>query len=199
MPGGRAEAHLAEVVHAVDRRLEPAERLGTHGLQDEALDVDLHLHPELVVELLAAAVEIPGDPGDVVEPDAGAGDGRAEQHGRRVLAGPVVGPCEAALDQPLVDGVERLVDADHGARGQHLEGHGAVGEGFDVLGEDLEHADLVRSLGDHRLDANLHRLVLGERGGNGYCCHQSQSRQARDEPPRDRHVRFLRSTIVFLW
>ena len=80
-----------------------------------------------------------------------------------MLARPVVRPGEAALDQPLVDGVERLVDADDGARGQHLEGHGAVGQRLHVLGELLEHADLVRSLGDHRLDADLDRLVLGER------------------------------------
>ena len=64
--GRRAEAQFAEVGHVVDRLLEPAERLGPDRLQDEALHVDLHLLPELVVELLAAAVQEPRDPGQVV-------------------------------------------------------------------------------------------------------------------------------------
>ncbi len=154
-PGGRAEAVLAEVLHAVDGLLEPPQRLGADRLQHQALDVHAHLFPELVVELLAAAVQEPGHEGDVVDADAGTGHRRAEQHRGRVVAGPVMGPGEAALDQALVDRVEGLLDADHGAGGQHLDLHLVVGERADVGAEIVEHRHLIRLRRNYRLHADL--------------------------------------------
>ena len=75
----------------------------------------------------------------------------AEEHGRRMLAGPVVGPGEAAFDEALVDRIEGLPHADHGARRQHFDRHLAVGEGPHVVGERIEHDDFVRLRRDHRL------------------------------------------------
>ncbi len=167
--GRGAEAELAEIRHAVDGRLEPAERLGPHRLQHEALHVDLHLLPQLVIELLAAAVEEPRDPREVVHAEARA-RGRGAEEGRGgVLAGPVVRPRESAFDQALVDRIERNVHRDHGARGEHLEGDGVVGEARHVRGELLEHDHLVGRGRDHGLHADLHGLALRlrQRWGEG--------------------------------
>ncbi len=70
---------------------------------------------KLVVQIVAVALEVPGHETQLVK----ALDARlvTEQVGRRVLARPVVRPGEAALDQALVDGVEKLVRLDHGAVG----------------------------------------------------------------------------------
>src|SRR5690606_6847738 len=114
--GRRAEAELAEVRHILDGVLEPAESFRSDRLEHEAFDVDLHLFPQLVIELLAAAVLVPREPGEIVEAEAGSGCWRAEQRCRGMLAGPIVRPGEAAFDKALVDGIERVVDSDHCAR-----------------------------------------------------------------------------------
>ena len=141
--------------------LEPAKGFGTNGLQHEALHIGAHFIPEAIIELLAAAIHEPGDERDVVDADPGSGDRGAEEHRRGVLPGPVVGPREAALDETLVDGIEGLADADDGACRQDLDDHLAVGEGFHILAERVEHDDFIRLGGDHRLDADP---GLGGRG-----------------------------------
>ena len=164
--GRRAKAVFAEVVHAVDGLLEPAEGFGPDGLEHQPLDIHAHFVPQLVVELASAAEHKPGDPGDVVDAESGAGGGGAEEGCGGVLARPVVGPGEAALHQPFVDGVQRFAGADDGAGGQDFDLHFAVGEGEDVGGVILEHDDFVGVVGDDGLDVDD---GLGERrsGGGG--------------------------------
>ncbi len=99
-------------------------------------------------------------------PTTCACDRRAEQHGGRMLAGPVVGPGEAALDQPLVDRVQGFLDADHGARRQDLDGHFTVGEITDVFGKVVQHEHFVGLGRNNRLHPDVDRLSQRRR------CHQ---------------------------
>src|SRR4029077_15354029 len=58
----RTVLHLPEVGGAVDRRLEPAERIRPHRLHEDRLDIDLeHVRVEFAVEVVAAALEDPRD------------------------------------------------------------------------------------------------------------------------------------------
>ena len=50
-------------------------RIEADRLEHEAFDVDLHLFPQLFVELLAATVLVPREPSEIVEPKAGARGG----------------------------------------------------------------------------------------------------------------------------
>ena len=177
--GRGAEAVLAEVVHRVDRLLEPAQRFRPDRLQHEALDVDAHLLPELVVELLAAAVQEPRHERDVVDPDPGSGDGRSEQHGGGMLARPVVGPGEAALDQPGIDGVQGFLDTDHGAGRQDFDLELAVGQRADVRGELVEHVHFVGLGRNHRLHPDLH---FGDCRGGGDHRRGRKAREPRRPP-----------------
>ena len=154
----RAEAVLPEVLHGRDRLLEPAERFRTDRLQHEALDVHAHLAPEALVKLLAAAILKPGKKGDVVDADTGAGHGRAEQHGRRMLAGPVMRPGEPAFDQPLVDRIKGLLNTNHGTRRQNLDLHLAIGQIGNILAKLVQHMNFIGLRRYHRLNTDGHLL-----------------------------------------
>ena len=140
-PGRRAVFHLLEVFGARDRTLEPAERIRSHRLHEQRLDVDLqHVLVELPVEIVAAALEDPGDVRELVEADAGAGHRIGEEARRGVLARPVVRPGVAAFDDALVDGIEDFECADDGAVGQHLHLHAAGGHLVDAVAHALQAA-----------------------------------------------------------
>ena len=142
--GGQAHGAVLQplhVRHALDRPLEPAERLGRHGHDEEALDVDLHdLGLELFEQLAAAAVVDPAEPLVGVEAEHRAG---AEQRGGLVLAVPVHGHRVGAVELAPVHPVEHLERVDDGPADQVVDlepGSGHLVDALDVvLGELVEH------------------------------------------------------------
>ena len=169
-----AEAVFAEVVHALDRLFEPAKRLRSDRLQHQALDVHAHLVPQLVIQRATAAVHVPGEEGDVVNADAGAGDRRAEQHCGRMFARPVMRPGEAGLHQAFVHRVENVAPADNRAVGQDLDFHLAVGQRRDIRREVFDHDDFIRFGRQHRLHADG---GLGEGVPRRECARKKQARE----------------------
>ena len=191
----RPETVFAEVVHALDGLLEPAKGFRADRLQHQTFDVHAHLYPKFLVELAATAVHVPGNPGDVVDADAGASHRRTEEHGGRVVAGPVMGPGESALDQTLIDSLQGFLHADHGAGRQDLDVDLAVGQCAHVIGKVVEHGDFV-SLGRyHRLHANLYRLCNGAPSTENRC-REYRCRDCRCDPLRFCHYILLPVGIV---
>src|SRR5690606_27125022 len=94
------------VGHALDRLLEPAERLGRHRHREEADDVELeNVVQKLVIELHAAAVVNPAEALLRVEAEHRTA---AEQRGRLVLAVPVDRDGMAAVELAAMRGVLHL-------------------------------------------------------------------------------------------
>jgi hypothetical protein len=143
-----------------------SERIRAHRLDHERLDVHLqHVLVQLAVQRVAAALHQPGHVRDLVHAGAGAGRRVGEQCCRRVLARPVVGPGKARIDHALVDGVEHLEGVDHGAVGQHLELHAAVGHLVHAFGKALHQVEV--DAGRRRGGLHLQPERLLRAGGTG--------------------------------
>ncbi len=162
----RAVLHLLEVGRRVDGVLEPAERVGSHRLDEDRLDVHLQDVPvELAIEVVAAALEDPRHVRQLVEADAGARHRIGEKARRGVLARPVVGPCIPAFDDALVDRIEDLESRHDGAVGQHFHLDAAGGHLVDAVGHSLEQLEIDAGRRHGGLHAYAHgRLRLRQRG-----------------------------------
>ena len=131
-----------QVGGAVDRLLEPAERLGRHRHREEALDVDLHdLGLELLEQLLAAAVVDPAEALVGVEAEHRAG---AEQRGRLVLAVPVDGHGVGGVDLAAMHAVEDLERMHDRAADEVVDLEPPAGHVVDAL--DVVHRHLVEDV-----------------------------------------------------
>ena len=109
---GLTALHTLEVGEVLDRPLEPAERLGAARERRQRDDVQLqHVLVELLVQLEPAALVHPAEDVDEVHPEVAAG-AAGEEHGRLVLADPVVGDGVGAVDDLLAGGVEDLEGGD---------------------------------------------------------------------------------------
>ena len=138
--GRRAELDLADLVKSLVALLEPAEGLGAHGHAEVGLDVHLDdLLIVLVEELMAVTFEVPGHHGVLVEAHAEAGSGGGEENAGGMLAGPVVGPGLAAVDEALVHGIEDAAGLNDSAFGEDFNSDLALRELFDTVAEAFEH------------------------------------------------------------
>ena len=176
----RAVLHGLEVGDVLDRPLEPAERVGTHRLDHQRLHVDLQdVGEEPLVQLVAAAFHEPGDVAQLVEAGAGARHRVGEDAGRRMLAGPVVGPGIAAFHDALVDRIEDLEGRDDGAVGQHLDLDAPVRHLVDAVGVALEQLEVDAGRRHRRLHPGLllghgRRRISQQRKPQQRCDHSSR-------------------------
>jgi hypothetical protein len=170
--------HALEVGQALDRPLEPAQRLRARRQDGEREHVELQLLlVELPPQLEAARLVDPAEEVHVVH--AGDAGGRVgEQRRRLVLAHPVVGDAVPAVDHLLVRGVEDLEGRHDLAGGQRLDLHLPRGELVDALGEELE----VVLQREARRPGGLHLEVL--HGGGLRACRgcESEGRGERHDP-----------------
>ena len=127
-----AELQALEVVDLGDRLLVPAERLGRHRPVRERHDVGADRGEDLVEQLLAAAVLVPGQQHVGVHRVGGAG---APQRQRGLLAVVIDQHAVTAVEHALGDRVEQLERRHHGAGGQHLDLEVAAGHVVDLLAE----------------------------------------------------------------
>ena len=108
----------SELLDRLDLVLEPAERLRHHRAAEERHDVQLQVFEQLRVQLVAAAVVHPAQHHPRVHAQRRAG---AEQAERLGLAEPVARHAQRGIQHALVDAVDHVEDADHGAGGQHVD------------------------------------------------------------------------------
>ena len=113
-----AELEALEVLGLGDRLLEPAERLRRHRAVRERHHVGADRGVELVQQLLAAAVLVPGEQLVRVHAERRA---RAPQRERVLLAVVVDQHAVAAVERALGHRVEQAERRHHGAGGQHLD------------------------------------------------------------------------------
>ena len=157
-----AELQALEVVGLGDRLLEPAERLGRHRAVGERHHVGADRGVELVEQLLAAAVFVPGQQHVGVHAE---GRARAPQRQRVLLAVVIDEHAVAAVERALGDRVEQAEGRHHGAGRQHLDLEVAAGHVVDLLGE-VERVfveDVLRRPG--ALPAHAGRSGLARRAG----------------------------------
>src|SRR5690606_17621440 len=95
-----AELEAAQVFGFRDRLLEPTERLGGHRAVHEGDDVEVEALVDLLQQLLAAAVLVPGEEHVRIHAE---GRPRTPQRHGGVLAVPVRDHAVAAVQGPLAD------------------------------------------------------------------------------------------------
>jgi hypothetical protein len=74
----------------------------------------------LVQQSVPVAFPGPGNKGGLVETDAESGGGGGEEQAGGVLAGPVVGPGLAALDDSVADRIKDFECTDNGAGSKYF-------------------------------------------------------------------------------
>ncbi len=130
-----AELDLADFLQRSVMLLEPAEGFGTHG--HDQIRLHIGLENLLVVcfeQLLALAFPDPRHDGSLVKADAKTGRGRGKEHAGRMLAGPVVRPGLAAVDDALIHGIKNFKRLDHSAFGQEFDLDLPAGQLFNAFG-----------------------------------------------------------------
>ena len=153
-----------QVLGLGDRLLEPAERLGRHRPVGERHDVGADRGVELLEQLLAAAVLVPGQQHVGVH---GVARARAPQRQRRLLAVVIDEHAVAAVERALGHRFEQAEGRHHGAGRQHLDLEIAAGHVVDLLGE-VERVfveDVLRRPG--ALPAHADRALRLDDGGGG--------------------------------
>ena len=153
-----------QVLDLGDRLLEPAERLGRHRPVGERHDVGADRGVELLEQLLAAAVLVPGQQHVGVH---GVARARAPQRQRRLLAVVIDQHAVAAVERALGHRLEQAEGRHDGAGRQHLDLEIAAGHVVDLLGE-VERVlveDVLRRPG--ALPAHADRTLRLDDGGGG--------------------------------
>jgi hypothetical protein len=158
--------------------LEPAERFRADRLQHEAFDVDAHFIPQLGHRVPCRRRYWNQDQErDVVEADTGPRDWRRAEEGcGRVLAAPVVGPCEAAFDQTGLSTASSVsLDAPTTApagRTSMVSGATLVSASNVIAANSLSMVTSSAVSEQHRLHPDGNRLCIGDLRHNKCCCKQ---------------------------